>query len=193
MCIKLHFHLVILAIYFYAIHRIKIFFCFYIFAIIHELAHITMAAILKVRVEEIMLLPVGVCAKCEYIPNRLKEISIAAAGPLFSSIIGLLINDNFMKTVNYVIAFLNLIPIYPLDGGKILRGTLSIILGHKKSIRVSSTISKVIASIIFVFSVVLYIYFKNFSLLLLSLYIYIILREETKKDRILETIRKVLE
>lgn len=77
MCIKLHFYLIIFAVYFYAIHNLDLFLTFYLFAFLHELMHIIFAIALKVHIKEIIFMPVGVCAKYSYIENRVKEILIA--------------------------------------------------------------------------------------------------------------------
>lgn len=79
MCIKLHFYLIIIAIYFYGIHKLNLFLVFYLFAFLHELMHIILAIALKVHIKEIIFMPVGVCAKYGYIENRVKEILIAAS------------------------------------------------------------------------------------------------------------------
>lgn len=79
MCIKLNFYLLVLMVYFYAIHKLNIFVIFYLFALLHEIAHMVVAMILKIHIEEVLFMPVGVCAKYSYIENKIKEIIIAAS------------------------------------------------------------------------------------------------------------------
>lgn len=79
MCIKLNFYLIVLAVYFYAVHKLNVFVNFYTFALLHEIAHIVVATVLKIHIEEILLMPIGVCAKYSYIESKIKEILIAAS------------------------------------------------------------------------------------------------------------------
>lgn len=83
-----------------------------------------------------------------------------------------------------MISFLNMIPIYPLDGGRILRGILFLKVGYKKSIKISTSIAKWLMVFVTLIGILLFIYLKNFSLLTLSVYVYLIIKEEEKKDRI---------
>ncbi len=192
MCIKLHFYLIIWLVYLYGAHKLKTFLLFYLFALLHEIAHIIIAILLKVKIKEILLLPVGVCAKYDYIEQKKKEILIAVAGPLFSIIMALCINDTLLRNINFVIAILNLIPIYPLDGGRILRGILDYKIGYKKSVVYCHMISKGILMIITILAVALLVYFHNASLLFLSIYVFMLIEEENKKERIRETLYEII-
>lgn len=100
--------------------------------------------------------------------------------------------DELTKEINYIIAFLNLIPLYPLDGGRILRGILFLSVGYKKSLRISTGIAKCLMIIVTLGGVVLLVYFKNLSLILLATYMCVIIKEESKKDRIQQTINELI-
>lgn len=193
MCVKLHFYLIIWLVCLYGMHRLDQFLIFYLFAVLHELAHIAVALFLKVKIKEIVLLPVGVCAKFDYIEKKKKEILIAVAGPLFSIIIAFCTTNTLYKEINMVIAILNLIPVYPLDGGRMVRGILEHLLGYKKSIVVCHILSRGIFVLITLTGISLFVYFHNISLLLLAIYIFFLIQEESKKDRIKETIYHILE
>lgn len=91
-----------------------------------------------------------------------------------------------------MITFLNLIPVYPLDGGRILRGVLFLTLGYKKSLKISTGIAKSLMIFVTLGGMALLVYFKNPSLILLAVYMYIIIKEESKKDRIQETINELI-
>ena len=91
-----------------------------------------------------------------------------------------------------MITFLNLIPVYPLDGGRILRGILFLTLGYKKSLKISTGIAKGLMIFVTLSGMALLVYFKNPSLVLLAVYMYIIINEESKKDRIQKTINELI-
>lgn len=106
----------------------------YIFGLIHELAHVIIAKIFKTKTKEIVLLPTGFYAKIDDYShiNFFKQLFIVIAGPLAYFIILYIIFNlkkfNIIsiygyeecKRINNLILFINILPIYPLDGGKII-------------------------------------------------------------------------
>jgi stage IV sporulation protein FB len=112
--------------------------------LIHELGHAAAAALLGVRVVSIQLLPFGGVAEVEdrgCLPAW-KDIIIALAGPLQNGlmILALLflesfywVNNDFAAYAihsNVIIALFNLLPVLPLDGGKIVQALLSLRLPY---------------------------------------------------------------
>lgn len=108
----------------------------------HELAHAMVARIRNVKVDEIMLFLFGGVAKLRSEPrDAASEFLIAAAGPIMSITLGLtllsLIDATgerlpaavnaglwWLGVINVALAIFNLIPGFPLDGGRILRAIL---------------------------------------------------------------------
>jgi stage IV sporulation protein FB len=136
-----------------------------IFAIvvIHELGHICVAASLGYRVRDMELLPFGGVARLEHGTlgwSPRDETAIAIAGPLnniFLVMVAVLMYQmhfwNESMTVffikgNLMIAFFNLIPAFPLDGGRILRAALSRTEGYKKATEVAVAMSFVFSAIL---------------------------------------------
>lgn len=132
--------------------------------IVHELGHLTVAHFFKWRTGKITIYPFGGCCKFdEEINKPLKEeLIILITGPLtqiiFCLIVGYLSQKGFMtyrnysifKTYNYTLLFFNLLPIYPLDGGRILNIITSYFIPYKKSNKLIILIS-IITIIVFLF------------------------------------------
>ena len=62
MSIKIHFYLFVFMSYMFFIGKIEMFMIFYISILLHEIAHIVVALLLKVNVIELNLMPVGISA-----------------------------------------------------------------------------------------------------------------------------------
>lgn len=188
MSVKIHFYLFLFLAYMYMIGKLEIFLIFYISILIHEIAHVVMALILKIDVVEINLMPVGVSAIYAKRIKPLKEVLISIAGPLMSLFLAIFSKDSFVSNVNLLIMFFNLIPIYPLDGGRIFK----IFLIHKykteKGLKISQFFSDLFIIVLFGISIILVIYLKNFNLIILTFYIMFLSKEEKKKERILRII-----
>jgi|TARA_B110000438_G_C15788820_1_gene639682 Zn-dependent protease len=100
--------------------------------LVHELGHSFAAQALGLRVKEIVITPLGGMASIEGLSRQpLNEAKVAASGPLANLVIAGLcaLIDHEMAylvmIINLGIGLGNLIPIFPLDGGRILRGIFS--------------------------------------------------------------------
>lgn len=119
--------------------------------IIHELGHIFAALAVGWRVVSMELLPFGGVAKVdEWGSTRAKhEVLVALAGPFMNGVMvlfgylmlwmGLWTQgwSDFFISGNLVIACFNLLPVWPLDGGKVLQALLSKWLPYYKTIHIS--------------------------------------------------------
>jgi len=136
---------------------------------LHELAHSLVAIRKGCRVRDITLLFIGGAAQMEEIPRRpADEIQMALAGPLFSLTIAALglglgpllslppllpslwssrpINlVQFAGQVNLTLALFNLLPAFPMDGGRILRALLSRRIGRLPATFVASRLGRLAA------------------------------------------------
>ena len=165
---------------------------------LHELGHGLAARYFGVPVREITLLPLGGVAVMTKNPDKpLHELIIAAAGPLVNVVIaGLLfipvgaqvrmnlldgrglLPDLTAITASTLLVWLfaanvsmivfNLIPAFPLDGGRILRALLAMALGFARATRIASVIGQIIAVGLGVFGVVS----GNFLLVLTAVFIF---------------------
>ncbi len=176
----------------------------FVCALIHELAHITAASKYKIEVEAIEVLPVGLVARTAKIKGipLMREIIIYISGPLINIVLAsvaalLKYGFNFLNNelieklilINILLALVNLLPIIPLDGGKILHAVLSSKIGYIKVSNICIVLSKAVCVIILVPSIVILGYTGNFSILILCIFILIyatrydgILKVETLAD-----------
>jgi len=111
----------------------------------HELAHLIVAWLLGVDVDSLLLTPFGGVARLEAALelDPQSEVSVALAGPvqsfLLAGLASFLMGDalfdpslvRFFFHVNANLAFFNLIPALPLDGGRALRGLLAQRWGYR--------------------------------------------------------------
>lgn len=121
-----------------------------------------MAILFKIDVDKIYIYPFGGISKFNISLNEnlMKEFIILIMGPLFQFIFYCILVriDYFsnyvslIKIYNYTILFFNLLPIYPLDGGKLLNIILSLTLSFRKSLKISIYLSYLIIILLFILS-----------------------------------------
>ncbi|BBU56642.1 protease [Mameliella alba] len=163
----------------------------------HEYGHALMARRYGIKTPDITLLPIGGMARMERMPeNPAHEIAVALAGPAVNVIIwGLLIvfgastemealadptnPQDFLgrlAAVNLFLAVFNLIPAFPMDGGRVLRAALSMSMDRVRATRVAATAGQ-IAAFLFGF---LGLTSGNLILLLIALFIFVAAQAEAR-------------
>jgi Zn-dependent protease/predicted transcriptional regulator len=163
--------------------------------VLHELSHSYMAMRSGIRMNRITLFVFGgVAEMSEDVRNPGDELRMAIAGPLASIIIGgifgllfLLLRPTninvvivaplgWLSFINLLLAGFNLLPGYPMDGGRVLRSVLWKITGDlRKATRVASTSGQVIAFLVAVagvYYVVAGAYINGFWFLLIGFFVY---------------------
>ncbi len=148
----------------------------FVCVILHELGHALTAKRFGISTKKITLLPIGGMASLERIPESPKqELLVTLAGPLVNVIIALLLyfiipvnefmNLNFTESfeilmsfsfqnfffylfiVNVGLVIFNIIPAFPMDGGRILRALLAMNMSRVKATQIASSIGQFIAVI----------------------------------------------
>lgn len=162
----------------------KIFFIISTLIIIHELGHFLTARLMNIETDKIYLYPLGGISKINMPLNIpiIKEFLILIMGPIFQNIAYLfllIITNDYELITRYHIGILifNLLPIYPLDGGKLLNLFFNIIIPYKISYKTIIIISY-IANIIILFS-------NNklsINMILTYIVLIIIIRKESLKE-----------
>lgn len=174
------------------------FICFGV-VLIHELSHLFAALFVKVRVKSIVILPFGMTLRLDesVIRHPEKEIAIAAAGPV-SNVIMLFISGVILKTeggnlnlliftvANWSVLLLNLIPVPPLDGGRILRCVFIKNVGLIPASKKMYKISRFFVGVVCVLGVVALVISKsNPSLCIIGAFLIFSLVEEKRNADLL--------
>ncbi|GGD32126.1 site-2 protease family protein [Sinisalibacter lacisalsi] len=135
--------------------------------IAHEFGHALTARRYGIRTPDVTLLPIGGLARLEKMPEKPgQEIIVALAGPAVNVVIFLVLalilgparlaEASFTEItlaslpaqvaiLNLVLAVFNLIPAFPMDGGRVLRAVLSLSLGRASATRAAATAGQVLA------------------------------------------------
>jgi Zn-dependent protease len=134
----------------------------FVCVVLHEFGHSLQVKRYGINVRDIVLLPIGGMARAERIPeNPWQEIVVAISGPLvnFALVIVLFValritgtpfapGESFVAdllVINAVLGTFNLVPAFPMDGGRILRGLLATRLPYLRATRYARAVGQVIA------------------------------------------------
>lgn len=214
---KIDLKIFLFLILFYFTKQIETYVVVILFAVIHELGHLIAGLALGMIPESLKIMPYGLSISFKLIPKdynkkigtgnllEIKKIIVAFAGPITNFIIILIflnIRINIISNMiiiysNLLIMIFNLLPIYPLDGGRALKGILHIIAGKKEAERYINSISFLTLLIItFSASIGIY-YFKNIAIFFIVIFLWILYIKEDivykKRLKILYLIEKTIE
>jgi stage IV sporulation protein FB len=155
----------------------------------HEFGHILTARNFGVKTPEVTLLPIGGVANMERIPEEpWQELLVAIAGPMVNVVIAglLLVAGGFavadlqsidlekatlvqrLALINISLVVFNLIPAFPMDGGRVLRALLAMRLGPQRATEIAAKLGQ-----FFAFLFVAAGLFLNPMLIFIGLFIYV--------------------
>ncbi len=127
--------------------------------LLHELGHAYAARIYGIPTRDITLYPIGGVARLERMPKGSgPELVIALAGPLVNFVLAgvftllprlfPILNVPFLQLmvwINLVLGGFNLIPAFPMDGGRILRALLAAPLGRLRATEIAASVGQTLA------------------------------------------------
>ena len=176
---------------------------FMLFIIIHEMAHLVTGIILGVKPKRIDVYALGLSLEFYSFGHitykNLRKILIYIAGPLINFVIAIvlvILNDKTYLDIiyiNLILGFFNLLPIYPMDGGRILKQVLTIIKGEKTSKIIINRVSNIVITLITICYSILILYVHNFAIFMVIIYLWIILIKENKNLKLQLKMYEVLE
>ena len=167
---------IFLIMFFYIFTRnIDIFVLTLLFIFVHELGHVLSGLTIGLKLKKVNVNCLGFSIEFENYGRQrnMNKIIIDFAGPfvnLLAFTIAYAINKPLIAYINLCILIVNLLPIFPLDGGRILKSILLCKISYKDTMRWIEIISKDTLIVITFLSSFLILYFKNIAFFLLILY-----------------------
>jgi Zn-dependent protease len=187
--------------------------CIFAFVTMHELCHSLVARRFGVKVREITLLPIGGVASMTKIPERpMQELLISLAGPLSNVAVIIVmyyplkyllgqdvlfhplstatwpLTFAYVYWINLMLAGFNLLPAFPMDGGRILRAILANWLGFRKATRIAVVFGHIFALMFAYLGIVHF----NIILIIIGIFIYTAASNEEILVDVKESLKKFI-
>lgn len=181
-----------------ALRAVVLILAVFVCVILHEFGHSLQVKRYGITVRDIVLLPIGGMARAERIPEEpWREIVVAISGPLVNfALVGIIAGVLFLQGasltasdgfliqllfINLVLGTFNLIPAYPMDGGRILRALLATRMSYLRATRVARAVGQIIAVL---FVVIGFTYSSLIMLPVIAVFIFAGAMSEEKQIRI---------
>lgn len=178
--------------------------------VLHELGHALTARRYGIETREIVLTPIGGVARLDGYPQGLAELAIAAAGPLVNlalavvlffglvaaglppwgagAVVDLPSALQWLLFGNLCLFALNLLPAFPLDGGRILRSALSFLMGQERATRIATRLGMALAAVLGLAALVPWALGPMFNVLML-LTAFFVLLGATRESSLVKTLQ----
>ncbi len=176
----------------------------FVCVILHEYGHALSARKYGVKTIDIIISPIGGLARLERLPRKpIQELVVAIAGPMVNVVLGVLIfvilfaihqdfsflniGDNLSSNTNLtsffglliwmnaVLFFFNLIPAFPMDGGRILRALLTMKLGRVKGTQWAARIGRLLAVVFIIYAILA----KDYMVIFIGIFVFVMAGSES--------------
>lgn len=140
----------------------------FIIVVVHELGHALVARHFGIATHDILLLPIGGIASLEHMPeNPRQELAVAIVGPVINLVLAGLIYLGIelaggstrldeattiggalatqLLWINIALALFNLLPSFPMDGGRVLRSILAMRMSRERATDIAARLGKLFA------------------------------------------------
>jgi Zn-dependent protease len=177
--------------------------------ILHELGHSLTARQYGIRTKNITLLPIGGVAALERMPeDSLQEIKVALAGPMVNFTIAAVLyvfldtpiealpseqlsltDGSFvyrLMILNIFLGAFNLLPAFPMDGGRVLRAVLALRMDHAKATDRAAGVGKILALLMGLLG-----WFYNPFLILIAVFIWFSASMENSSEQLKLSLNRV--
>lgn len=202
--LKIDLKIIFFALIFFFTGQIEIYCLCLLFALIHELGHIIVARFLGYKLLKFKVMPLGFSiflqTNIEDYNKKikkgntyvLKNLIISMAGPITNIIlfiialflpIELMLKEKIIY-LNAIIAIFNLIPMYPLDGSKVLQNILKLFCSNKESYKYTNMVANATLIIFTIFCSIFILYAKNIAVVAILIYLWYINIKENERQKI---------
>lgn len=176
----------------------------FVCVVLHEFGHALTARRYGVNTQDIILSPLGGIARLERIPDRpIEEFIVAIAGPAVNVVIALLLlpliyylrRDGFdlvgddlevisqwgnlgplILATNVALVIFNMVPAFPMDGGRVLRSLLAMTMSRVKATKIAYIVAQFCAAAFFIYG----LYSMNYILCFIAVFVVVTSRFEWK-------------
>jgi Zn-dependent protease len=167
----------------------------FFFVLLHEFGHALAARKFGIGTRSIVLYPMGGIASLERVPrDPSQEFWVAVAGPAVNVVLAVLfyVASKFVATdmmmwfvqANTVLVLFNMLPAFPMDGGRVFRSLLASRMDYVKATSIAAKVAKVMAVLFGVYGIAS----NNFMLIIIGLFVYMaseseyqqVVRDESK-------------